>query len=257
MSVVDADLEPELNAWLAKHFPDLDRYVEPATPDDIAAMERYAGRPLPRFYRWFLARMGRDNAPFAARTMDFRIGRILRCYEDGTFERNSRFLVVGYETNAEFSEHFVYDFDHPARDDARLATMSPYDDEPDWAVGYETFRDCFVEMVFYQYLLAEKEQQIGFVVRTEEDDTVARHLDPLLASLGFASPIATGPYSRFYEGEHQAAIARANLDNPGPFLMRMSVGYDTVHGARALMGHLATHDDLTVSNVQWEPELGP
>ena len=36
---------------------------------------------------WFLARMGRDNAPFAARTMDFRIGRILRCYEDGTFER--------------------------------------------------------------------------------------------------------------------------------------------------------------------------
>ncbi|MEZ4383510.1 MAG: hypothetical protein R3A79_19425 [Nannocystaceae bacterium] len=255
MSVVDAELEPELNVWLAKHFPDLDRHVEPATPDDIAAMERYAGRPLPRFYRWFLARMGRDNAPFAARTLDFRVGRILRCYEDGTFARNSRFLVVGYETNAEFSEHFVYDFDHPARDDARLAAMSPYDDEPDWPVGYETFRDFFVQMVFYQYLLAEREQQVVFTLEAEEGGAVHRHADPILASLGFVSPVAMGPYARFYESGHQAAITSASLDPPGPSRVRVRVGCDTVHGARAIMDRLAAHEALTVRRVRWEPEL--
>lgn len=255
MSIADADLEPELNAWLAKLLPELDQHVQPATPSDTAAMERYAGRPLPRFYRWFLARMGRDNAPFALRTMELRVGRILQAYEDGTFHRDPRFLFVGYETNTEVQEHFVYDLDHPARDDARLATMATYDEEPDWPVGYETFREFFVESIFYQYVLAEKEQQVAFIIETEDDDTVTRHLDPFFTSMGLTSPIATGPYARFYEGERQAAIASASLDTPGPFRMRMRVGCDTVAEARALVGHLATHDDLTLARVRWEPEL--
>jgi hypothetical protein len=51
-------LEPEMESLLLRHVPKLDSQWEGASEDDIRAIEELAGQPLPRFYQWFLSRMG-------------------------------------------------------------------------------------------------------------------------------------------------------------------------------------------------------
>src|SRR5262245_60398691 len=137
MSRLDTELEPELNAWLRKVMPDLDQHIEGASDEEIAAMEKIAGRPLPRFYRWFLARMGRNLGPLRKRSLDFSVQRILHCYETGRFTRHPHYLMIAFENDPIESEHLAYDFNYPARHDARVVRLSADNKDPDWTTEEE------------------------------------------------------------------------------------------------------------------------
>ena len=53
------DSEPEMEIFLLRLVPGLAEQWQGADEQDIDALTKIAGRPLPNFYRWFLSRMGK------------------------------------------------------------------------------------------------------------------------------------------------------------------------------------------------------
>jgi hypothetical protein len=114
------DLEPEVEDLLLRLVPELSQQWKGATPGEIDAVEAIAGRPLPRFYRWFLMRMGQDMGPIAYPVFDFAAPTVLACYSEELFPPHPRYLMIGYSLDEIMPLHLLYDFEHPARDDARV-----------------------------------------------------------------------------------------------------------------------------------------
>jgi hypothetical protein len=87
-----------------------------AAPDEVEQLERLAGCPLPRFYRWFLSRMG----PLAHPSQGFSARRVLDCYARKIVTPHPRFLLIGYESDEMMPLHAFHDLDAPARGDATV-----------------------------------------------------------------------------------------------------------------------------------------
>jgi hypothetical protein len=113
-------LEPELEDFLLRVGPELAQQWKGSGPEEIAQIERIAGRPLPPFYRWFLTRMGQSMGPLAYPTLDFSAQRVLTCYAEELVAPHPRFLLIGYDSDELMPLHFFYDLDLPARTDARV-----------------------------------------------------------------------------------------------------------------------------------------
>ena len=62
--------EPGIEELLTKLIPGAFEQMTGSTDDEIAAVEHLAGHALPKFYQWFLARMGRSMGPFSDATND-------------------------------------------------------------------------------------------------------------------------------------------------------------------------------------------
>ena len=60
-------MEPEMDRFLDELVPAARGTLAGATDEDIDRIEALAGLPLPRFYRWFLSRMGLNMGPFGYR----------------------------------------------------------------------------------------------------------------------------------------------------------------------------------------------
>jgi hypothetical protein len=246
------ELEPEMERLLTRLLPDFTSQVEGATPDEIEAIERLAGRPLPRYYQWFLWRMGRNMGPFAYRSLDFSAQRILAAYEDGTFEPDPRFLMIGYESDPLYPVHIAYDLDHPARDDARVTR---FDLEPLLHdKSFETLR----EMHAYGLLLRKystQAQRLGAVLYDDQDSHVAALLVPVLAQLGFTSPIETGPYCTLYEREDAVLVGCTRLTREVPGSQPISLGARNQGEIRSILGTITTETGLEVDIDEWDPPL--
>ena len=117
------DLESEVDNLLLRLVPDLEKQWAGASAEEIEKIEEIAGRPLPRFYRWFLMRMGTSMGALAYRSIDCSAKTILTCYADGLVAPDPRFLMIGYENDDMMPLHLFYDFEHPSRDDARVVKM--------------------------------------------------------------------------------------------------------------------------------------
>jgi hypothetical protein len=199
--------------------------------------------------------MGRDNGPLKERSLDFSVQHVLRCYADGSFDVNPRFLMIAVETDPIESEHLAYDFEFPAGDDARVVRREAGDDQPDWSIGHETFRERFLEAAFLQHAVITKVQQLHFSIVTSEGGSVPDLLDPLLRSLGFTSPCETGRYLRVYETATRSLLTRALLNNTGPRTMAARMGVDSIEDARSLLGQIAAQRGLECVDVDWIPKL--
>jgi len=188
---------------LLRLVPDLASQWQGATEDEIEQIERIAARPLPRFYRWFLMRMGHSMGPIAYPSLDFSAQKVLSCYAEVLFVPHSRFLMIGHETEEMMPLHVLYDFEHPARDDARVTKRH--------AMGgaihdqFETFREMIAWGEFWMSRVNKFPQRcMGSLVNRGGD--VVSLLDPVVKSLGFKTPILTGPCCTLYEGAHAAMV---------------------------------------------------
>jgi hypothetical protein len=252
MQRLGPDLEPEMERLLARLVPDFTSQVEGATPDEIEAIERLAGRPLPRFYQWFLWRMGRNMGPLAYRSLDFSARSILAAYEDGTLKPDPRLLMIGYETDPIYPAHIAYDFDHPARDDARVtrATDEPLPEDQ----SFETFR----EMLAYGELLRTKfsiqAQRVEVVLSDNAARGVVAQLAPVMANLGFTSPIETGEYCSLFEREDALLIGFTNLGDDVA-MQATSLAARSQGRIRGLLGTITRETGLEVDIDEWDPPL--
>jgi hypothetical protein len=254
MSQLDLSLEPEIEAWLRRVLPNVDDLVEGASDAEIAALEEIAGRPLPRFYRWFLARMGRSMGPLKYRSLDFSAARILSQYRTGTFRRSPRFLFVAHESDPIDKDPIAYDFDHLSREDARAVRLSNGAElEPDWISAFETLREMLGFGLFLQLSVMSKPRRVSATLSDEATENVPALVTPLMHSLGFSSPLPTGPYCLLFERPGAAMALSATLDLEGPLCMSFELGAQSEVELRGLLGQIVLTTGMTLDHESWDP----
>ena len=202
------ELEPEVELFFLRLVPDLALHWKGATEDEIARLEAIAGRPLPRFYRWFLLRMGKSVGPLQFRSLDFSVQRILSCYADGLVEPDPQCFMIGFETDNVMPLHLFYDFDHSIRDDARVITMD-FEGGPIYE-QFDTFREMLTWGQFTTLRINRLPQSCAGLFKREALDG----LDVVMKGLGFAKPVSMGANCAIYERSDAAMSVFAAREEP-------------------------------------------
>ena len=246
------ELEPEMEAFFARLAPEAMDAWQGATEKEIGQIEQLAGRQLPRFYRWFLMRMGRSMGPIAYETLDFSAQKVLACYADGLFRPSSRFLMIGHESAEVMPLHVLYDFDHLARDDARVTKRH--------AMGgaihnqFETFREMLAWGKCLTYCINTFPVRCIGLLQDSGGDVLSR-LDPLMKSLNFASPIPTGPCCSIYLRDDAGMVTSSTPGDPAEFHYFHLGGWDAQR-LRRILGFIQTETSIELEVEKWEPDRG-
>jgi hypothetical protein len=224
-----------------------------ATDEDIDQIEALAGLPLPKFYRWFLSRMGLSMGPLGYARLDLSARTIVSCYEDEIVAPDGRFIMIGYSTDAMVESHLFYDCNYPSRDDARVIETD--DVEGPLNPQFETLREMFAWGKFLKLRVNRSPQRCrGILVST--DGNVLSHLDPLMSKLGFVTPAAipTGPLCSLYEHSTTAMVTSSTPDED-PQLHGFGLGGPDAGTLRRILGEIATTPSLSVEIKEWTPTL--
>ncbi|HYO68942.1 MAG TPA: SMI1/KNR4 family protein [Archangium sp.] len=247
-----AGLEPELEDFLLRVVPGLAEHWKGSRPEEIAQIERIAGRPLPPFYRWFLTRMGQSMGPLAYPTLDFSAQRVLTCYAEELVAPHPRFLLIGYDSDEMMPLHFFYDLDLPARADARVIRRHAEGGERH--DPYETFRELLAYGALLSFRVGRMPQACTALLVGDEPDILS-YLDPVMDSLGFARPVFTGSCCGLYE-RHDAAMVCSKIPRDEPeAIMAFTLGGKDSGTLRKIMGSIATETSLKIKMIEWEPPL--
>lgn len=245
-------LEPKMETFLHQLFPNLDAQIRGATDEDIQKIEDIAGRPLPRFYRWFLKRMGADMGPISYPFLDFTASKILACYSEGFVPPDSRYLLIGYCSDDYLPKHQFYDFNYPVRDDARVVEGEDLEDELN--DQFETFREMLAWGILVEHRIWKFPQRCkGFL--TSKDGDVLDKLDPLMSKLEFTTPIQTGSCCALYEERNVVLTTSSNPSDYTPDRRLFSLGGSDVRVLRCLLGEISTNTSLEVEINKWEPPI--
>lgn len=246
-------LEPELEAFLSRVVPGLAEQWQGCALDEISRIEALAGRPLPPFYRWFLARMGRDMGPLAYADLDFSARRVINSYAEGVVALDAQFLLIGYSADEVMPLHFFYDLELQVRDDARVTSRHADDDER--YDQFETLREMLAHRALLSFVIDAMPQRCRVLLKGNDPDLFAQ-LDSVLEKLGFTRPIPTGACCGLYEGRDAAiACSKTPRDDPQSFMFVTLGGRDS-GTLRRVLGTIATESSLAVEVREWAPALG-
>lgn len=244
------DLEPEMEELLLRLYPDLRAEWRGATENEIAQIEQLAGRPLPRFYRWFLMRMGNGMGPLAYPSLRFLVPHILVVYElDEVVAPGPNHFLIAYETDEIMPLHLFYDFRFPARDDARVSKGLYSPAHPQ----FETFR----EKIAYGALQMSRVHWAAHKCTGMLHDSgadVLGHLDPAMRSLGFHCPIPTGAHCGLYENPQIAMITYSVPGRPVKYLP-FHIGARSSAQIRRVLGEIVAETSLELDIRKWDPPL--
>ncbi len=245
--------EPQIEALLHRMAPQAIALLEGSPDDEIATIERFAGRDLPPFYQWFLSRMGRSMGPFAFPRLDCSAARVIACYEEGLFAPDGRLLLIGYSTDEMMPLHLVYDLDNRVRDDARVVQMEDQGSVP--SIRFETFREMIAWGKFARFRVMPSAQRCRGVFTDDRDDVLAR-LDPVMEQLGFqkVARAGSGAYCALYDRSDMALITRASPDGP-PQVHAFTAGAPEPSVLRRAIGEIVTRSPLTAEVTEWTPPL--
>ena len=245
------DLEPETEALLLRLLPELPLHWHGASEEEIARMEAIAGRPLPRFYRWFLSRMGREMGPITYRSLEFSVAKVLSCYDAGLVRPNPRFLLIGYENDEVMPLHLFYDFDFPARDDARVVKRH-FLGGPIYN-SFDTFRE---KLAWGEFLVSRVEklpQRCEGSFRGTGD--VVKGLDSVMESLGFKKLIPTGDCCALYDREDAAMSISRTPAEPPNLLHFFDLAGPTTGMLRRILGTIGMETRFDIEIESWTPPL--
>ncbi|QRK12598.1 SMI1/KNR4 family protein [Archangium violaceum] len=237
---------------LLRIVPGLSEQWKGATPDAIAQIERIAGRPLPSFYRWFLNRMGQSMGPLAYPTLDFSAQRVLSCYAKKLVVPEQRFLLIAYESDEVMPLHLFYDFTAPAREDALVTTRAAQEGE--LSDDFETLREMLAWGAFSLFRVEGMPQMCSGSLKGNDPDFLS-DLDLLMSSLGFTSPISTGPLCRLYERHDATMICRGTPRAGRGNRRTFNLGGRNAGTLRRILGEITTQSSLEVKVKDWAPAL--
>jgi len=246
-------LEPAMDALFERLVPGFAKACRGASDEQIAALEALAQRPLPRFYRWFLSRVGVDMGPLEMRSLDFSVDRVKWCYASRLVKADGRLLLVAYATDPASPFHLYYDLERPARDDALLVKRHEFGKR---LIGhFETLQEMLVWGLFSTERVTESPRWCAGIIADEEGEVVAK-LAPVMERLGFTQPIVTGPYCGIFEREGVTLITEAELGDP-PLRHGFELGGPDTTTLRHILGAMADQAALRVKVDEWTPPLAP
>jgi hypothetical protein len=232
---VPADsLEPETEQFLLQYVPGLAESWRGATPEEIDELEHRIERPLPRFYRWFLGKMGHDMGPLRWPRTDFSIGAVLEAADSG--DPN---LMIGIHDEDIMPLDLYYDLDQPARDDAMVWNASGGPEA-------ETFRERLWWSWVLRFRIAHMPSQR--IAHIKGEDALAL-LAGAMERLGFVQPIRTGRRHAIFARADAAMVVRASSDD-SPLLMFHLGTRDETDMQRILRAIEALERGLDVTAIQ-------
>jgi hypothetical protein len=244
------ELEPGMDELFQRLIPDLMDW-QGATADEIETIDQIvreiSGAGMPKFYRWFLMRMGHSMGKFGYHDMDYSVATILSWYNGNFEDDGSKFFKIGHTSEPELELHMYYDFNYPARDDARV-TMRQAEGGEDYR-DFETFR----EMLATKAVSIHAGRFPVFCTGTMlSDNDILSQLDPVMDSLGFKKPaIPTGPRCGLYEGRQAIMVTTSSLDL-GTESCGFMLGGNDANSVRNVLGTITTETEFTL-NVKNDP----
>lgn len=244
------NLEPETEALLKRLAPSLPQQWEGASADEIELMEALASRRLPRFYRWFLERMGRSMGPLRYPTLDFSVDRVLSCYENGLLAPDDRFLLIAYESDVVLPLHLFYDFQYPERDDARVVSRA-FSGGP-IHFGFDTLREMLVWGEFLVSRISKFPHRCRGTLGGNHD--VIARLDPIMGELGFFKPIPTGQRCAIYDQPDAAMKIRSVAQGPAGPRPVFDLGGASPEVLQLILGRIAFASAIDVEVRDWIPQ---
>lgn len=246
-------LEPETEALLLRLHPDLPFHWEGASPEEMERLEEIAERPLPRFYRWFLSRMGRAMGPIAYQSLDFSAASVISCYDQKLVRVGRRFLLIGYETEEDMPLHTFYDFDFQTGDDARVVKL-------DFLGGaihnmFHSFREMLAWGKFSHYRVDELPRRCRGSFKSSGD--VLSELDSVMSHLGFTKPIPGLPCALYDRADAAMVTTSSPSDagEPPSGYHSFRLGAPTTGVIRRILGTIALETRIEVKVRAWTPPL--
>ncbi|WAS97247.1 SMI1/KNR4 family protein [Nannocystis punicea] len=235
--------EDEIERLITRLVPDAHHGWIAATPEDIAAIEANAGRPLPPFYRWFLTRMGRYMGALEYASIDFSVERVLLCYREEFEEPDPRYLLIGYQCDPVVPMHIWYDLDRPNRGDALVVTRAIGDTLVQH--DFETLR----EMLAYKAMLNYRLPALQARCRGEftcDGPGVRARLERAIEALKFEQPIPTGPYCGIFDRPDAAMVCHVSPDGGEDDVLFFNLGADSPGKLRRILGVITKETGLDV-----------
>jgi hypothetical protein len=242
-------LEPALEKLLLRIVPGLASEWQGASEADVARIESIAGRPLPDFYRWFLARLGKSMGPMVYPTVDFSARGVLAAYSANRIAPDPRYLLIGYERDEVSPLHYFYDLDAATRGDALVVRMlTPRDESHE---QFETLREMLAWGELYANRITSAAQQCRGFLR---HPAIYEQLTPALSRLGFEAPIETGAYCGLFERSDATLVCSGTPNDslaPQSFAL---AGPDASTLARVL-SEVTTLSEAEIDISSWSPAL--
>ncbi len=248
-------VEPEMEAFLLRLVPELSTYWQGATDKEIEEIEKFAGQPLPLFYRWFLMKMGRSMGPLTNPKRDLSATSVISWHQKGENPDTSLFLF-GREADPIMPLYILYDLAKPLRDDALVVNREVGGHGENFE--FETFREMLAWGTIQRFGIPAFPQQLEGVFVLENAD-LSPELTTLLDSLGFKCPIQTGSYCGIYERSDATIVC---LGSPEPMLDNMiflsfSMGAENPRIIGKILGEITSEPsfEIKVSKMEWNPPL--
>ncbi|NMO19537.1 hypothetical protein HPC49_29400 [Pyxidicoccus fallax] len=143
--------------------------------------------------------------------------------------------------------HLFYDFDLPARGDAAVARRHAMGG--DLHYRFETLREMLAWNAFFKFRVGGLPRRCKGIFRGEHP--ILPRLAPLMSSLGFTTPIATGTFCGLYERADAAMYCNSTPLEEG--ILSFTLGGDDEGTLRRILGELAKESSLTVKVKEWLP----
>jgi hypothetical protein len=243
-------LEDPLEPIFLRIDPTLPQQWKGASAEQIDALERIAGRPLPEFYRWFLERMGTDMGSVAYDRVDFSAETILAIYENGDVTPDGRHLLIGYDEDELMQFHIFYDLDRPARGDC-MAVQMELGSSPQPV--YETFREMIAWGNFTNRLIRKLPQVCSGLVSVS-DGPVRPHVDAIMKDLGFSDLLPSGPFCSLHE-HGDVAMSYMGAPHMAPRMLVFTLGGPDPGTLRRILGSFTVSGNLEIDVKEWKPPL--
>jgi hypothetical protein len=248
---IDQDMEP----LVARLVPAAERATwKGASERHVAHIEELAGRPLPDFYRWFLDTMGGafPHETLGYERQDLRAATVIEAYRKGVAQPDPRFLLIGRIPDPVMPELLFYDLDAPCRDDAMVLTRA--EGGGPMRRGWQTLREKLAWGMLRKHRVTRCAQRCegSFAI---DGANVRAHLDPVMAGLGFTSPIPTGEHCALFEREDAAMACLEPIEDSQGDLLFFQLGGPEAGTLRRMLGELATKTPLEVRIDRWRPPL--
>ena len=251
------ELEPELDELLQRLIPNITNEWKGAESEEIDLIERMikkvSGQEMPKFYRWFLMRMGQSMGSLETPGLDYSASTVISLNEDEVHNNDEdQFFLIAHSTDEVLPLNMYYDLEYPIRNCARVTKRAS--DGGDDFKQFETFR----EMIAWNSMLTFRVEKFPHLCKgtlyDERGENVFLKFDPVMTSLGFEkSSIPTGSLCGLYDSKESAMVTLDSID----FGSEISDGFAFTLGGeartlRAILGRIDAETDL-ILDVKNDP----
>lgn len=248
------ELEPEMDELLKRLIPNIENELKGAKTEEIEKIEKMikevSGEGLPKFYRWFLLRMGTSMGSLETPGMDYSASMIISCHtndKNKVDDEEEKFFLIGYCSEEMLPLNMYYDFEYPTRDDARV--MKRASDGGDDYRQFETFREMIAWNTVLTFSVEKFPKLCKGTLYDDSGDNVFIKFDPLMKRLGFSKlSVPGGSFCAMYES-HEASMVTLDLidfDSDESDGFAFTLGGIDANCLRRILGEIAVENDLVV-----------